>query len=117
MRPTVLIVDDHADFRAAARDLLEAGGFTVLGEAADGDEAYAQVALLQPTIVLLDIQLPGTDGFVVAERIAATTSPPVVVLISSRDAAAYGDRVARSSARGFIAKRLLTGGELAALVG
>ena len=116
MRPTVLIVDDHADFRAAARDLLEAGGFTVLGEAADGDEAYAKIALLQPTIVLLDIQLPGADGFVVAEKIAETSSPPVVVLISSRDAAAYGDRVARSSARGFIAKRQLSGGELAALV-
>jgi DNA-binding NarL/FixJ family response regulator len=45
MRPTVLIVDDHADFRAAARDLLEAGGFTVLGEAADGDEAYVKITV------------------------------------------------------------------------
>jgi DNA-binding NarL/FixJ family response regulator len=117
VRPTVLIVDDHADFRAAARDLLEAGGFSVLGEAADGNEACLQVASLQPTIVLLDIQLPGTDGFAVAEALAAMLSPPVVVLISSREAAAYGDRVARSSARGFIAKRLLSGGELAALVG
>lgn len=117
VRRTVVIVDDHDDFRAAARDLLEADGFAVLGEAADGAEAIAQVALLQPTIVLLDIQLPGPDGFAVAERLAAEFAPPpLVVLISSREAASYGDRITRSTARGFIAKRRLSGAELTALV-
>ena len=43
MRPTVLIVDDHADFRASARALLEAEGFDVVGEAADGKDAMADV--------------------------------------------------------------------------
>ena len=67
MRPTVLIVDDHAAFRASARALLEAEGFEVVGEAADGTEAVEAVAVLRPAIVLLDIQLPDLDGLAVAE--------------------------------------------------
>ncbi len=62
VRPTVLIVDDHAEFRASARALLEAEGFAVVGEAADGAQAIEAVAALRPAIVLLDVQLPGRDG-------------------------------------------------------
>jgi DNA-binding NarL/FixJ family response regulator len=115
--PTVLIVDDHDEFRTAARALLEADGFTVVGEAADGAGALAAVSRFQPAVVLLDIQLPGTDGLAVAEGIAATPDPPAVVLISSRDAAAYGPRLRRTSARGFIAKSELSGAALADLIG
>src|SRR3954451_14124550 len=66
VRMTVLIVDDHADFRESARALLEAEGFDVVGEAADGSEAIAEVERLRPDVVLLDIQLPDQDGFTVA---------------------------------------------------
>src|SRR4051794_13893582 len=93
VRPTVLIVDDHEAFRSSARALLEAEGFDVVGEAADGHEAIEAVARPRPKIVLLDIQLPGRDGLEVAERLAAGTDPPVVVLVSSRDASAYGPRL------------------------
>ena len=86
MRQTVLIVDDHGDFRAAARELLEADGYEVIGEAADGAGALHKVDELRPAIVLLDIQLPDSDGFEVAARLASRPSPPIVVLISSRDA-------------------------------
>ena len=74
MRPTVLIVDDHADFRASARALLEAEGFDVVGEAASGEEAIAEAGRLRPEVILLDIQLPGDDGFAVARRLAAESS-------------------------------------------
>jgi DNA-binding NarL/FixJ family response regulator len=117
MRPSVLIVDDHEDFRISARALLEAEGFEVVGEAADGTEALAAVAALRPNIVLLDIQLPGPDGFAVAEQLARATDPPTVVLISSRDAAVYGPRLVQTSARGFLPKSALSGEALAALVG
>jgi DNA-binding NarL/FixJ family response regulator len=117
MRPTVLIVDDHAAFRASARALLQAEGFDVIGEATDGAEAVAAVAVLRPQIVLLDIQLPDLDGLTVAEQLAAAPDPPAVVLISSRDAAAYGPRLQATPARGFIPKRGLSGEALAALVG
>ena len=117
MRPTVLIVDDHAEFRRSARALLEAEGFAVIAEAADGDEAIAAVERVRPQIVLLDVQLPGADGFTVAECLAARRDPPVVVLISSREAAAYGPRLHAAAAHGFIPKRELSGSALAALVG
>jgi DNA-binding NarL/FixJ family response regulator len=71
---------------------------------------------LRPEVVLLDIQLPDLSGFCVAERLAASPDPPAVVLISSRDAATYGSRLASAQARGFIAKRELSGTALAALV-
>jgi DNA-binding NarL/FixJ family response regulator len=113
---TVLIVDDHDAFRASARALLEADGFDVVGEAGDGARAIQAVARLRPNIVLLDIQLPGPDGFVVAEELARAPDPPLVVLISSRDAATYGRRLVTTSARGFLTKSRLSGEALAALV-
>ena len=116
MRTTVLIVDDHADFRRSASALLDAEGFDVVGDAADGHEALDAVERLRPEVVLLDIQLPGLDGFEIAERLAATDDPPRVVLISSRDAAAYGLRLDQAPALGFLAKRELSGASLAALV-
>ncbi len=116
VRRTVLIVDDHAEFRASARALLEAEGFDVVGEAAHGGAAVEAVAQLQPQVVLLDIQLPGEDGITVAGRLAAAPDPPVVVFISSRDASAYGPRLTGSSARGFISKSRLSGQALASLL-
>jgi DNA-binding NarL/FixJ family response regulator len=116
MARTVLIVDDHEAFRQSASALLEAEGFHVVGQAADGPEAVAQTERLRPEVVLLDIQLPGVDGFAVAEHLAALSEAPRVVLISSRDASAYGKRLGEASARGFITKRELSGEALAALV-
>jgi CheY-like chemotaxis protein len=116
VRPTVLIVDDHDGFRESARALLEAEGFTVVGDAADGAAAVAAVARLRPDVVLLDVQLPDVDGFAVAGRLAAGTDPPRVVLISSREAAAFGPRFGAAPVCGFLAKRELSGAALAALV-
>jgi DNA-binding NarL/FixJ family response regulator len=114
---TVLIVDDHPGFRSAARALLEADGFDVVGEAADGESGLAAAERLRPGLVLLDIQLPDLDGFAVAERLANSQSPPAVVLVSSRDSSAYRRRLAGSPARGFVAKSDLSGAAIAALVG
>jgi len=116
VKPTVLIVDDHSGFRSSARALLEAEGFEVVGEAADGVSALAAVDRLHPRVVLLDIQLPGIDGFEVAERLARTRDPPVVVLVSTRGVSAYRQRLARSPVRGFLSKSELSGNALAALV-
>jgi DNA-binding NarL/FixJ family response regulator len=114
---TVLIVDDHPGFRSAARALLEADGFDVVGEAADGESGLAAVARLRPGLVVLDIQLPDLDGFEVARRLSQAGDPPAVVLVSSRDSSAYRRRLADSPARGFIAKSDLSGAAVAALVG
>jgi len=116
VRQRVLIVDDHPEFRLAAAELLEEDGYVVVGSAADGAGAVEEARRVRPDVVLLDIQLPGADGFAVAEMLAALPEPPAVVLISSRDAASYGPRLAAAPSRGFIAKRELSGTALAALV-
>jgi CheY-like chemotaxis protein len=114
---TALVVDDHASFRRFARRLLEAIGFTVVDEAADGATALAAVRALRPDVVLLDVLLPDTTGFELAETLAAEPQGPAVVLTSSRSAADLGRSLERSSARGFIAKRDLTPATLTALLG
>jgi DNA-binding NarL/FixJ family response regulator len=117
MPRTVLIVDDHPSFRATARALLEAEGFSVIDEAADGAEALAKTKELRPDLVLLDVQLPDIDGFEVARRLRENGSAPAIVLVSSRDAADYGELVDACGARGFVPKGELTGAALRALLG
>lgn len=115
--PTVLVVDDHAGFRATARRMLERDGWTVVGEAADGASALTAVSAFKPDVVLLDVGLPDSDGFGVADDLASQNAGgPAIVLISSRDRSAYGGRIAASPALGFIAKDDLDGPVLRALL-
>jgi CheY-like chemotaxis protein len=116
MATTVLVVDDHPSFRATARALLEAEGFTVLDEAADGAEALAKASALHPDVVLLDVQLPDLDGFEVAKQLTSNGDGPAVVLISSRELADFASLVRSSGARGFIAKDELSGARLRSLL-
>ena len=113
----VLLVDDHPGFRSMARALLEDEGLIIVGEAGDGDEAVVASQRLRPTVVLLDVHLPGEDGFAVAERLAALPGAPVVVLISSRPETELRHRLAATSAAGFIAKSDLSAAAIAAVVG
>jgi DNA-binding NarL/FixJ family response regulator len=114
---TVLIVDDHPSFRATARLLLEADGWTVVGEAEDGMRGLAAARALRPDLVLLDVNLPDLDGFKVSARLAGEEDAPAVVLVSSRDAQDYGSLVGDSGARGFVHKADLSGDALRRLVG
>jgi CheY-like chemotaxis protein len=114
MRPSVLIVDDHAAFRTAARALLEADGFPVVGEVEDGASALAAVASLRPDVVLLDIQLPDLDGFDVAQRLDQEAGAPAVVFVSTRSASTFRSRLASNPSWRFIAKSELSGEALSA---
>src|SRR6478609_8595014 len=90
MRPTLLIVDDHAGFRTSARRLLEAEGFAVVGEADGARSALPAVARLSPDVVLVDIALPDGDGFDVCADIVREHNA-IVVLTSSRTIAGLQD--------------------------
>jgi len=94
--------------------LLELEGFEVVGEASDGASAIEVAQKLQPELVLLDVALPDTNGFDVAERLAS--GPSKVVLTSSREQRDLGRRVRSSGALGFVPKDRLSGQALTALL-
>jgi DNA-binding NarL/FixJ family response regulator len=113
---TILIIDDHTGFRAQARAMLEADGFTVVGEADDGASGLAAARSIRPDLVLLDIGLPDIEGFDVARELAVDGPPPLVVLTSSREASSYGPRLEHSHVLGFIPKDELSGAAIRALL-
>ena len=114
MAVTVVIVDDHPSFRTSARTLLELEGFEVVGEAADGASGLEIAEELEPELVLLDVALPDTNGFEVAERLSG--GPSKVILTSSREQRDLGRRVRSSGALGFVAKDRLSGTALTELL-
>jgi DNA-binding NarL/FixJ family response regulator len=112
----VLIVDDDAAFRALARRRLALDGLETVGEAAEGDAALVAACALRPDVVLLDVQLPGADGFEVAERLRRC-GITAVVLTSVRNREDYGERLTQCGARGFVPKAALSGPALRAAMG
>ena len=112
MGNTILIVDDSAPFRAMAAELLAEHGFDVLMTAGDGEQALAAVGHVCPDGVLLDINLPGRDGFAVASSLAAVC-PTARIVLTSSDFGRLPDGVLSScAAAAFVAKEELAGADL-----
>lgn len=114
MKRTVVIVDDHTGFRARARQLLESEGYDVVAECADAAEELETVRATRPHVVVLDIQLPDGSGLDIAAALLEHAGS--VVLVSSRERSAYGDRVDASGAQGFVWKGDLSGAAIAAVI-
>jgi CheY-like chemotaxis protein len=101
---SVLVVDDDQPFREAAAELLRARGFEVAGYACDEDQAVVAIQQLRPDAVLLDIRLPGSDGFQVARRLSSGDDAPTILLTSSDPDIANQRLAERCGAVGFVAK-------------
>jgi two-component system response regulator MtrA len=84
MDELVLLVEDDASIRELTTSGLERAGFRV-DAAADGPEALEQFARTPPDVVVLDLMLPGLDGYEVCRRIRATSQVPVVMLSARAD--------------------------------
>jgi DNA-binding NarL/FixJ family response regulator len=113
---TLVVVDDHAGFRQAVRTMLTAAGWQVIGEVSTGAAASDMVMRLAPDLVLLDVVLPDTDGFAVAERLVAAGCRSAVVLISGHDRSDFEGRLRAAPVRGFLAKEMISGQALAQLL-
>lgn len=99
---SVLLVDDHTIVRQGLRPLLEAAGdIEVVGEASSGEEALQQVALLHPTVTILDLLMPGMNGLEVAARVASHTR---VLILSMHSSDAYVVEALRAGALGYVVK-------------
>jgi DNA-binding NarL/FixJ family response regulator len=104
MSRRVLVVDDHAGFRLEAHRALEDAGFEVVGEAVDGASGLDAAARQSPDLILLDVALPDANGIDLVGPIRTAAPGARVVLISSRRRSEFGDRIAASSADGFVDK-------------
>jgi DNA-binding NarL/FixJ family response regulator len=83
----VVLVDDHAVVRRGLEQLLSGvSDITVVGTAADGEEAIEVVRRTSPDVVLMDLQMPGIDGVAATRQIVADGGPDVLVLTSFSDA-------------------------------
>jgi response regulator NasT len=83
----VLVAEDEALIRLDLKEMLEEEGYSVVGEAADGEQAVEMAGRLRPDLVILDVKMPKMDGIAAAERIAGERVAPVVILtaFSQRD--------------------------------
>jgi DNA-binding NarL/FixJ family response regulator len=101
----VLVVDDQAPFRRAARAVLSrADGFELIGEAETGEDAVTLAGDLHPSVVLMDINMPGIGGIEATRRIVTADPEVVVILCSTRAQADVPDAIAASGARAYLSK-------------
>ena len=103
----VLLADDQALIRAGFRVLIEsADDIQVVGEAADGEQALAQLRRQPADVVLMDIRMPGTDGLEATRRIAAdpALAEVRVVILTTFEADEYVYEAIRAGASGFLLK-------------
>jgi DNA-binding NarL/FixJ family response regulator len=104
----VLIVDDQELFRKAASAVVrESEGFVLVGSVATGEESIPAAQWLRADLVLMDVSLPGIDGFESTRRLRARGAAPVVVLLSTHDAGEFGDDVHECGATAYLAKSAL----------
>ena len=105
---SVLVVDDQAPFRAAARAVLRRlDGFELAGEASSGPEAVELVDRLHPALVLMDINMPEMSGIEATRRIVSAHPDVVVILCSTHDATDLPPGAATSGAIAYVSKEQL----------
>ena len=102
----VMTVDDHAVFRDAAREVIEATvGFVHVGEATSGEEALALAEELDPDLILIDVRMPGIDGPETARRLGVSHPDATTVLISTAEVESLPGGFATCGAAAFVRKQ------------
>jgi two-component system cell cycle response regulator DivK len=92
MSRRILVVEDHEENRRIMRDLLTAAGYEMI-EAVTGEDGVALAARERPDLILMDIQLPGLDGYDTTRRIKADPALRAIPIIAVTSYALSGDDV------------------------
>lgn len=100
----VLVVDDAAFMRMMIKDILEKNGYEVVGEAADGAEAYEKYVELKPDIVTMDITMPEVDGIAALKKIREYDPNAKVIMCSAMGQQAMVIDAIQAGAKDFIVK-------------
>ncbi len=101
----VFLADDHAVVRDGLRYILEAqAGITVVGEAANGLDAVAEVRKLKPDVVVMDIAMPGLNGIEATRQIRTELPKTQVVILSVYSSSEHIYRALKAGARGYLLK-------------
>jgi CheY-like chemotaxis protein len=108
----VVIADDSAPFRRAARELLQRRGYLVVGEAGTAAAALKAVERVSPDALLVDVGLPDGCGFELAAAVIRAQPSLAVLLMSGNDPPAAKERLRASGARGFVLKSCLAATQL-----
>jgi two-component system, cell cycle response regulator DivK len=108
LTPLILVVEDFEDAREMYRDYLEYSGFRV-ETACDGREAIEKARALNPDLILMDLSLPGVDGWEATRLLKAdpATRHLLIIALSAHALATEGDRARAAGCDGFIAKPCL----------
>lgn len=100
----LLLVDDHAVVRQGLRTLLEQAGYQIVAEAGSGEQAYIAWQKHHPSLVLLDLDMPGMGGLETLQRILAQDATAKVLIFSMYDDTIHAARAIRAGARGYVVK-------------
>ena len=112
----VMVVDDQSPFRVAAEAVVHSmEGFTVAATAESGEEALAVARTAPLDLVLMDVVMPGMGGLEACRGLTGRPSAPVVVLVSTYDAAEFGDDVQECGAVAYLSKSAFDADELRAI--
>ena len=104
MAQKILVVDDAAFMRMMLKDILTKGGYEVVGEAADGNEAVAKYNELKPDLVTLDITMPNKDGIAALKEIKASNPSALCIMCSAMGQQSMVIEAIQSGAKDFIVK-------------
>jgi PAS domain S-box-containing protein len=113
---SILIVDDHAAVRAGLRHLISSrAGWSICGEAADGQQAVSLALRLKPSVIVMDISMPGIDGLEATRRVREHLPSVEVLIVSQHDSEQVVAEAQKAGARGFVVKSHLSADLLPAL--
>jgi DNA-binding NarL/FixJ family response regulator len=108
LSPRVLLVDDHEIYRAGLRGLLEEAGIDIVGEAANGEKAVALVEEKHPSVVIMDLNMPGIGGIAATRQITTVAPLTRVIMLTVSSAAPDITDAVLAGACGYLLKSATT---------